>query len=829
MGLIDLQTDLKSIKFGTPPATDVQGGGNSAQPYLKTPIPDTLSPTTGNNLASNDFVLRGGINSARDTARDVVRLTKYFTDFKSVSGALFTAKQNVLSQISVKTQSSTVPNGGVYTPLSTLAQAGINFIGGHVNKQGLLPFKDDPTYSSSNSFIIGDENGKGNRLAFLYNTKISPQDQVSLGSDNPNVYSYSGGPNSNVGVGKTNIKFATDNQGGVLRTGFNNSKLIDTRFPETQGQKGSTLTFLGNSSGYLPSETHWDPTTIPFQYYNPIEYGSTAFGFNPSNRGVSFKYNEIYPNTKLNEGLTLNNSTDGLFARTFEIGVYNPGTLTPREDLNTYQIGLNYTRVNMNMFKSPTGVSDKYNGVLTNNFTSDGGITWDPNFNTSVYSDGLNLTPREDLNTYQIGLKTNPENLFIDPINASTKYKSLSGKGGQGNWSTDIAKNWLTWEQNFITSVYKDGTLEPSDIIKNPSSINQNFKTLDQAQLNQQISYRQTGEVQDFRVPFEVIGKKSSTIMSIAPSYQGQGVIDNNSGNNLNSYTSPGQKNKNLISYTRGSGIGPIDKVNAQPLYLSQDAEKGVGKDDLIPFRIGAISTKMGPSGGDFDKEFIHFRAYIDSFSDGYSAQWEGQKYMGRGESLYKYGGFDRKINLSFTVAAQSKEELLAQYKKLNFLVSNLAPEYTNAGYMSGPLVTLTMGGWCHELAGFIEGMTLEVPEDSPWEIGIKDNGEKDGDISQLPHIIRVTGFTFTPIHNFRPEKQQNEYTTAGELSYLGGQHYIQMWNATDTNELITIQDGPERFTAEEKEQQQEQLDAALSIGRDLGGFIPGTPADYGF
>ena len=114
MGLIDLQTDLKSIKFGTPPETDVQGGGNSAQPYLKTPIPDTLSPTTGNNLASNDFALRGGINSARGTARDVVRLTKYFTDFKSVSGALFTAKQNVLSQISVKNPIKHCTKWGVF-------------------------------------------------------------------------------------------------------------------------------------------------------------------------------------------------------------------------------------------------------------------------------------------------------------------------------------------------------------------------------------------------------------------------------------------------------------------------------------------------------------------------------------------------------------------------------------------------------------------------------------------------------------------------------------------------------------------------------------------
>ena len=40
---------------------------------------------------------------------------------------------------------------------------------------------------------------------------------------------------------------------------------------------------------------------------------------------------------------------------------------------------------------------------------------------------------------------------------------------------------------------------------------------------------------------------------------------------------------------------------------------------------------------------------------------------MGRGEQFYKYGGFSRDINMSFTVAAQSKPELMAQYKNLIF------------------------------------------------------------------------------------------------------------------------------------------------------------------
>ena len=54
------------------------------------------------------------------------------------------------------------------------------------------------------------------------------------------------------------------------------------------------------------------------------------------------------------------------------------------------------------------------------------------------------------------------------------------------------------------------------------------------------------------------------------------------------------------------------------------------------------------------------------------------------GEPLYNYQGFDRTINLSWTVAAQSKQELIPMYKKLNYLASVCAPDYSNTGYMRG-------------------------------------------------------------------------------------------------------------------------------------------------
>ena len=139
---------------------------------------------------------------------------------------------------------------------------------------------------------------------------------------------------------------------------------------------------------------------------------------------------------------------------------------------------------------------------------------------------------------------------------------------------------------------------------------------------------------------------------------------------------------------------------------------------------------------------------------------------MGRGEEFYRYGGFGRSIDLSWTVAAQSKEELIPQYQKLNYLASICAPDYSPEGYMRGNLITLTFGGYLYEQVGFISGVTLDVPQESPYEIAIPSSfaagDNRDRDVKQLPHIIRVTGFKFTPIHDFVPRVQNNNFAGGG-------------------------------------------------------------------
>ena len=91
-------------------------------------------------------------------------------------------------------------------------------------------------------------------------------------------------------------------------------------------------------------------------------------------------------------------------------------------------------------------------------------------------------------------------------------------------------------------------------------------------------------------------------------------------------------------------------------------------------------------------------------------------------------------------------------YKKLNYLASSLAPDYSNAGFMKGNLVRMTMGGYIFEQPGYLTSLTYTIPQESPWEIGINAQGEYDSSVKELSHMIRVS-LAFTPIHNFLPSK----------------------------------------------------------------------------
>jgi hypothetical protein len=286
------------------------------------------------------------------------------------------------------------------------------------------------------------------------------------------------------------------------------------------------------------------------------------------------------------------------------------------------------------------------------------------------------------------------------------------------------------------------------------------YYVLDSSIIFSQSSSRDNTQISDFRteIPSTQIfagGKKN--ILSAAPDYTTKNI------ENRVNLGDPGKRSKDVSSYSKGTGdILTRDLITAMPLYQSGIANHGGDRNDLVKFSIGIIDNNNPEN-----RTFIHFRAFLDSMDDNYTAEWNNFKYMGRGENFYRYNGFTRTINLGWTVAAQSKEELIPMYQKLNFLASSLAPDFSDNGYMRGNLAIITVGGYLFDQPGIINSINYTVPTESPWEIGINDEkddpvaGTKygyDTSVKELPHIIRVTGFSFTPIHKFVPKLQKNTY-----------------------------------------------------------------------
>jgi len=301
----------------------------------------------------------------------------------------------------------------------------------------------------------------------------------------------------------------------------------------------------------------------------------------------------------------------------------------------------------------------------------------------------------------------------------------------------------------------------PEILYKNSS------RTYTQPQLIAKENVIQGGEVglypTDFRKKLydvnndDLLKDENSSVISLSPNYREKNIDERlnmgqpgKQGGKRRTPDSDNPESKNIWNYgIKANELEALDKLNAMPMYSGTSADVNQPINDLVKFRIAAIDNDKTNRSA----VYMHFRAFINSFDDSYSANWNAVNYVGRGDTLYNYGGFARSINLSFTVAAQSKAELIPMYKKLNYLASTLTPDYNGAGFMRGNLVRLTLGGYLYEQPGFITSLTYTVPQESTWEIGIDETGDSDHSVKELPHVIQVSGFSFTPIHTFLPEK----------------------------------------------------------------------------
>jgi hypothetical protein len=194
---------------------------------------------------------------------------------------------------------------------------------------------------------------------------------------------------------------------------------------------------------------------------------------------------------------------------------------------------------------------------------------------------------------------------------------------------------------------------------------------------------------------------------------------------------------------------GTEDTVNASDIALPRENGEEIQPfpRDLIKFRFQVLDNKSGlPT-------TTSFRAFLTGYNDSHQAQWDPKRYTGRGENFYTYQGHDRTVSFNFKVAAQTKQEMAPLYRKLNFLLSSLYPDYTNTGFMRGNITTLTIGDLFVNAPGILTNLNLTVNDDYPWEIAL-DEPElgNSADMKEVPQIIDVSA-EFKPILSTIPTK----------------------------------------------------------------------------
>jgi hypothetical protein len=208
------------------------------------------------------------------------------------------------------------------------------------------------------------------------------------------------------------------------------------------------------------------------------------------------------------------------------------------------------------------------------------------------------------------------------------------------------------------------------------------------------------------------------------------------------------------------------DQINMSPIYRRsidtpvEDDDPSVR--DLIKFCIESIDNNYPD-----ETSRMHFRAYITNFSDNIGAEWNAQKYMGRGEIFYTYQGFTRDVGFTFIVAAQSVQEMEKIYQKVNYLASTLHPDYqAGTGFMRGSLHKLTIGEYFYRTTGVITSMNISVEDNYAWEIKMKqpelrkqnnDQGiARDQLQMEVPQILKIQ-MNFKPIMDKLPQKGLKE------------------------------------------------------------------------
>lgn len=262
-------------------------------------------------------------------------------------------------------------------------------------------------------------------------------------------------------------------------------------------------------------------------------------------------------------------------------------------------------------------------------------------------------------------------------------------------------------------------------------------------------------------------------------------------------------KIEKLDKFRSGIKQGDSDSYNKLPILdgdrntIPADIEinKGQSKDLIYFYFYDLINRK-----------YIPFRATLSGITDAHSPDWESISYLGRADKLFVYKGFARDVNFNFKVYANSIEELIPMWERVNYLAGLTRPsKYTDSAtvtnqatleqaeffgedpqsYLTGkesrfmypPMITFRIGDLYVDQPAVLSSVNITIPDDATWETLRKDGYEYIYGINgtdtitssaksrQLPNIIDVSvsvkllekQLSLTSNYHFGPQEGWNK------------------------------------------------------------------------
>ena len=702
MPLIDLKTDLKSLKYGK----DRPGGGDSGQPYQKVDINRVDRGFNRFRMTKfDDGLVRGGVVGAVNAAVvDTFRIGKFLKDFPK--GPLFIVKQvglqlsnpviehktnfptnkptrgqglfnnvgNFISNVANKILNAVGPTRIYNLGINTLAQIPVNAFGQHITRHGFTPRRNDDNLYFK---VAQHNNNEGNnRLTQLR----------SILGNTKNINTYIGGPLSVYGIGSTTIqrrgKFININQDTTASTWATSKEVNDSSFVQSSAKNLISTSNLKIGVDLGLSKKTFSKLAgdlkIPIDPSGSAAYDRIASKSDPKNITYTAVEQEASASAKMrtpNEFVGVSKFvSSSLSTTTFpdltSIG-YKPLTLDSK-------------------IASASDPKNILNSAVGQEASASAKMRVPNEFVGASTKTSSSFAPGE----------------FSDLTSATNKPQTLDDK--------IISTYNQTLVGGFITASNALGEGDKAISNYNPTQI-----SVDENSIKQ--------------------GINATSVPYSNPSLKKYAELQNqiNKNTNISQEYYGGEFRTIQVNVNRGAGDFQ---------YIARELENKFVRTndrDTSDDSISIVFRPLDPFTGD-TLSILRFLGYITEYSETYDSSWNDVKYIGRAEKFYLFNEFKRSVNVGFNIPCFNEYELENRHCAISELASALAGKYEN-NLLGGIITRLKLGSYIDDQPGIITNLTFQPIQDSSWDLDM-----------QLAFYLKVS-FNFTVIHDYLPQ-----YTECG-------------------------------------------------------------------